>query len=60
MDDLVAYLTHAAPADIPWSQVRNLTRIRRAWGRPISMRGYAALRLMLGVEEWQARYRKLG
>jgi len=49
--DLVAYLTIAAPPDMPWSQIRNLVAMRRAHGRPITMQAYTAIRLVLAAEE---------
>lgn len=45
--DFAAYLALRAPVDLPWSQTRNLARIRRAIGRPISLAGYEAIQSFL-------------
>ena len=47
LQDLAAYLEFTAPADMSALQVRNLTRIRVAHGRPISVFGYEAIRAVL-------------
>jgi hypothetical protein len=52
--DLVAYLMIAAPDNIPWSQVRNLIRIRRAYGRPMSVQTLVAIRLVLAAHDHAA------
>jgi len=49
--DLVAYFTTGAPRDMPWTQIWNIAAIRRARGRPMTLRQYHALRLVLAAEE---------
>lgn len=49
--DLVAYLTIAAPPDMPWLQLRNLIAMHRAHGRPMSLHVLHAIRLVLAAHD---------
>lgn len=47
--DFATYLALRAPLNMPWSQTRNLARIRRCFGRPLSLEAYET------IQQWLAR-----
>jgi hypothetical protein len=49
--DLATYLEFRAPAEMSWSQICNLVRIRRAVARPLSLASYEAIRFALADAE---------
>lgn len=49
--DLLVYLRLFAPLDMSYVEIRNLVAIRRAHGRPLGVRAYAAIHTAIAEHE---------